>query len=213
MRPIKLDIDPANVVADGLADGNTSAGATVTLDGTLTSGGTFTSADGLGRQFVITDAGAHNQTTATYTFTGTDVDGRVKVASRAGPGSGASVELDEYFLTVTSVAIASPVAGSTVDIGTVDEVSGQTIPLNWRSENGANITVDVTGTLNFTVQETFVPIQDLDQIRLWVDITALASKTADTTSSSAAGATGVRLIYNSYTNTAETQIYLTQTDC
>ena len=53
----KFDIDPANVDPDGLADNNSSAGATVTLDGALTSGGTFTSADGLAHQLDIIDTG------------------------------------------------------------------------------------------------------------------------------------------------------------
>lgn len=207
---VTVDIDPANVNASGLASANSSAGATVTLDGALTSGGTFTGADGLGRQFVITDAGGHDQTTATYTFTGTDVNGNAKTASVAGPGISASIELNEYFLTVTSVTIANPTAGSTVTIGTVDEVESPWIPLNWRADTGAYISADVTGTLNFTVQETNVDIQN--QTPVWFDITALASKTANTASSAVIASTAIRIIFNSYTDTAESQVYITQSN-
>jgi len=53
MRPFTFDVDPADVDPDGLADGNSSAGATVTLDGLLTSGGSFTSADSLAHRLDI----------------------------------------------------------------------------------------------------------------------------------------------------------------
>jgi len=210
MRPITLDIDPSDADADGLADGNSSAGATVTLDGVLTSGGTFTSADGLAHRLNITDAGASDQTTATYTVTGTDKLGNTITEAITGPGSTLTVESTEYFYTVTSVAIASPVGGSTVDIGTVDEVKTQPIPINWRSEYGANVSVNVTGTLNFTVQETYVDIQR--QTPFWVDVTALTSKTADTTSSTTVAATAYQFILNSYSSGAEAQVYTTQPD-
>jgi hypothetical protein len=210
MRPITLDIDPDAADADGLGAANSSAGATYTLDGILTSGGTFTSADGLAHRLNITDAGADNQATATYTIVGTDALGNAQSEDVTGPGISATVETTGYFKTVTSVTIASPVAGSTADIGTVDEIEYQPIPINWRSDYGANISVNVTGTLNFTVQETFVSIQT--QTPFWVDITALTAKTADTTSSATVGATAYKFRLNSYSTGAEAQVYTTQAD-
>lgn len=210
MRPIFLDIDPDAADADGLGAANSSAGATYTLDGILTTGGVFTSADGLAHRLNITDAGAANQATATYTVTGTDRLGNAITEAITGPGISATVESTEYFYTVTSVTIASPVAGSTADMGTVDEIAYQAIPINWRSDYGANVSVNVTGTLNFTVQETYVQIQT--QTPFWVDVTALTSKTADTTSSTTVAATAYRFILNSYTTGAEAQVYTTQPD-
>jgi hypothetical protein len=205
-----INIDPADADADGLGAANSSAGATYTLDGVLTSSGTFTSADGLAHRISITDAGASNQTTATYTVTGTDVFGNTVSEAITGPASTATVESTEYFYTVTSVTIANPVGGSTADMGTVDEIAYQPIPLNWRSEYGANVSVNVTGTLNFTVQETYVDIQR--QTPFWVDVTALASKTVDATSSTTVAATAYRFILNSYSSGAEAQVYITQPD-
>lgn len=210
MRPVTLDVDPADADPDGIADGNSSAGATVTLDGVLTSGGTFTSADGLGRQIAITDAGGSNQTTATYTVTGTDVGDNALTEDVTGPGATLTVETTGYFKTVTSVTIASPVGGSTVDIGTVDEVEAARIPTNWRSGYGPYMTVDVTGTVNYTVRETNVKIQS--QAPVWFDISALASKTANAQGSATVGTTALSIIFNSYTNGAEVQLYLTQPD-
>jgi hypothetical protein len=210
MRPITIDIDPADVDADGLAAANSSAGTTVTLDGALASGGTFTSADGLGRKLAIQDAGAHNQTTATYTVTGTGISDSALTEPLAGPGISATVETTAYFKTVTSITIANPVAGSTVNIGTVDEVEAPTIPVNWRSGYAPYMSVGITGTLNYTVRETNVAIQT--QTPVWFNITSLASKTANAQGSATVGTTAVSLIFNSYTNGAEAQIYLTQPD-
>ena len=99
------------------------------------------------------------------------------------------------------------------DIGWVDEVSTPAIPLNWRSESAATINVDVTGTIDFTVQETFDDIQSLGiQNAQWLSITALATKTADTTSKSTVGATAIRLIVNSYSSGAELQMNVVQPD-
>lgn len=212
MRPIQIDIDPANVDADGLADGNSSAGATVTIDGALASGGTFTSSDGLGRQLVILDLGASDQTGATYTITGTDADGTAQVESLAGPGASASVETTQYFQTVTSIAIASPAAGSTVDIGTVDEAASKTIHLDFHNDKAATYSVDVTGTVNYSVQELYQDVESLvpQAEGLWFPLSALASKTTSLSSQGTENATAARLIINSYTDTAELQFLVTQ---
>jgi hypothetical protein len=143
MRPFTLDIDLASVDPDGLADGNssaitqivldgaltsgedpdglcaanTSAGASVVLDGDLTGGGVYTDTTGSPRHITILDAGGDNQATATYTLNGTDKDGRTLSESIAGPGSGLFVHTVNQFASVSSISIASPVAGSTVTIG------------------------------------------------------------------------------------------------
>ena len=209
-----IDIDPANVDPDGLADGNSSAGATVTLDGALTSGGTFTSADGLAHRLDIIDLGADDQTTATYTIAGTGSQGLAQTEAIAGPGVSATIETVSYFQTVTSIAIASPVAGSTVDIGTVDEIQTKVFPINNYNQIGATVSADVTGTIDYTVEETFDPMGDSTDPNAnatWFDITALADKTTDLVSAATVGATGLRVTLNSYTDTAEAQVRINQT--
>ncbi len=208
MQPLTFDIDPDAVAADGLGAANDSSVTTYVLDGSLTSGGSFTSADGLAHRLSITDAGADDQTTSTWTIIGTDQNNIALTESLTGPGSTLTVETVGYFKTVTSVTIASPVATSTADMGTVDEISGQTVPIDRRSGYGLNASIDVTGTLNFTVQETFVDIQN--QAPVWFDVTALTSKAAKATSSTTIGATAFRFKLNSYATGAEAQIYTTQ---
>ena len=209
----KYDVDPADADADGLAAANTSAGATVTLDGVLTSGGTFTSADGLAHQIEITDAGAHVQTTATYTVTGTNSNGNALVEAITGPGSGATIITTGYFLTVTSIAIASPVAGSTVNIGT-EATSGTFItpvyPLNWRCNTPATIAITGTvGTYVVDIQETFDDIYtDGVASATWFD--KHADENADMSGVLTLHATAVRLQADSYTSGAELQFHINQ---
>lgn len=205
MRPKEIDIDPANVSLTGFASNVT--GATFTL--TATSSG-----DGLAHQVSIRNDSATDHTGKTVTLVGTDPDGNALTEVVTGPNNAATVESSGYFLTLTSATPSATIGADTFDIGWVDEVATKTIPLNWRSESAATINVDVTGTINFTVQETFDKLYDSDwqpqQDAQWVDITALASKTADTTSKATVGATAIRLIVNSYTDTAEIQMNVIQ---
>jgi hypothetical protein len=59
------------------------------------------------------------------------------------------------------------------------------------------------------VQQTFANVL-AGEAAVWTDITALASKTADTTSTAAVGATAIRLLINSYSSGAELQMYTSQ---
>lgn len=218
MRPLKIDIDPADIDADGLADGNASTGATVTLDGALTSGGTFTSADGLGRQICIKDNSTVDQSGATFTITGTDADGRAQVEAVTGPGSGATVESTKYFKTVTSIAITSPASACTVDIGTVDEFATKTYVVPSRNETPHTVQLEVTGTISLdlqvTVQDPFVndpsPFDHDDQEDLaWIVDANHDNKTASQLNKLAfCGVRAFRIIANSYTNGAEIQAHI-----
>jgi hypothetical protein len=221
MRPFKIDVDPANAVSDGLADNNDSSGASLTLDGTLTSGGTFTSADGLGHRLSITDTATQVQTDSTFTITGTDADGKPQVEALAGPGSAATVESTKYFLTVTSVTIVGGDALDTVDMGTVDEVASPTQVLDFYANVPPTVHVDVTGTVNYDIQVSAKNIFDRDAAApftisdqedfAWVNDANFAAKTADLLDDlSAAGVTVMRVVTNSYTATAELQVYVTQ---
>lgn len=204
MRPYVFELTPAALIADGLASGNSSAGASVTLDGTLTSGGTFTSADGLAHKIIITDTSALDQSGATYTVTGTDSNGLAQTENIAGPTASGSVTTSSYFLTVTSITIASPVATSTVNIGTVDEVMTKWLPLNYRAHEAATHAVDISGTIDYTVQETIEEIHP--QLKAgtpenlsWFALDTLTAKTADLKELGELHTSACRFITNSYT--------------
>jgi len=203
----KIDIDLADVDADGIAESQSLVGAgSLTLDGVLVAGGLATL--DYARQISVTSAG--NDSGITFTVTGTDYNDKALAETITG-GNVAAVETTGYFKTVTDIA-GSGATASTVTAGTVDEASSQIVPLNGDySSTAAVLAVDVTGTINYTTQQTFDDLQGAvlsSQSAKWFDVDA--SKTADLISVSTIGATGVRLIVNSYSSGAELQLHVVQ---
>lgn len=214
MRRKELDLDIADADADGLADGNSSASTTVTLDGALTSGGTYTSADGMGKIIIITDAGADDQSTATYTLTGTNANDETITEDITGPGSGATVASTKFYKTVTSVTIASPVATSTVDIGTRGttlSARSKAIPLNHYNDDGVRVALDITGTCNIDVLITFDDVRGttdpMDKAN-WITDANLAGETADAHAQLPTGVTAMLIEFNTYSSGAEVQAHI-----
>jgi hypothetical protein len=203
MRPFVIDIDVADEDTDGFADDKTAA-AGVAIPLTVTA-----PTDGLAHKVVITPSGS---VTGNYTLTGTDSDGDAQTETLATDTTNAVTSV-KYYKTLTSVLAPSGIGAATVDIGWADEVASQTIMLDWRSSFQANLAVDVTDTLNFTVQEAWDNVwseESPQQTGNWLNITALASKTADTASQASYGAVAARLILNSYSTGAELQLYVNQ---
>lgn len=208
MRPTKLDIDPANLDADGLAAANDSSGATLALDAALTLGGTFTSADGLGRQVAITDTSTKNQAAATFTIIGTNANGEAITDDVVGPASGATVLSAKQFLTITSITIDTPVATSTVNVGTTQIIESKTIPVNWMENVGCTVAImGAIGTFQVDIEETFDDIlaNGVDSANFWEKQT---DKSADGAFGMTARATGVRVNFDSYTSGAEFQLHV-----
>lgn len=207
MRPKEFDVDPANANLTGFGSNVTGAAFTLTAND---------AGDGLAHQVSIKNDTANDHSGKTVTLVGTDADGHPLTEVVTGPGASATVESSGYFKTLASATPSATIGADTFDIGWVDEVSTQTIPLNWRAQIAAAINVDVTGTIDFTVQETFDDVQVVGQSAIqnvqWANITALAAKTADTASVASVGATAIRLIVNSYTDTAEIQMNVVQPD-
>lgn len=198
MRPNVIDIDVADESTTGFDTGLTGAGPfTLTVS---------TPTDGLAHQASLTSL--QNLSAITFTLTGTDPDGKAQTEDVTGPNA-TTVESTKYWKTLTTVTASSTLGANTLDVGWVDEVSSITYPIDWRSPYACNIHVDVTGTINFTVQETFADVLG-GTAAIWHNITALASKTADTTSTASIGATAIRIITNSYSSTAELQMYTSQ---
>lgn len=211
MRPQKFDIDPADQDGDGLADNNDSSGSSLTLDGALTSGGTFTSADGLGRRIVITDTATVDQSGATFTINGTNANGQAISEDVTGPGSGATVTSTKYFLSVTSIDITNGAGSGTVDVGTNGEVSSKVVPLDWRADQGATVAIQgSSGTFQADIQETFDDLQTTNGVDGINYNEVAADKTGDGSFTTSVHARGVRIHTDSYTNPAEFQFHVLQ---
>ena len=143
MRPNTIDIDVADANLTGFASNVT--GATFTITTTETS-------DGLAHQVSIRNDSATDHSGKTVTLVGTDANGAALTEVVTGPGTSATVESAGYFKTLTSATPSATIGADTFDIGWVDEVASHTYILDWPRGNGATISVDVTGTLDFTVQ-------------------------------------------------------------
>lgn len=199
MRPITIDLDPANESTTAFLSGSTGAGP-------WTPASPNTS-DGLAHQVSISSTSVAIAAIV-FTITGTDENGKAQTDTITGVNNG-TVESTKYFKSVTQISASATIGAATINAGTVDEIASQWIPLDWPRFVGATIAVDVTGTINFTVQETFTKVL-AGEAPVWQSISALAAKTSDTTSSSTIGATAIRIITASYSSGAELQAYIVQ---
>ena len=200
MRPNTLDIDVADASLTGFASNVTGAAFTLTANAAT---------DGLAHQVSIRNDSVTDHAGKTVTLVGTDPNGMALTEVVTGPGTSATVESTGYFLTLTSATPSATIGADTFDIGWVDEVASHTYPIDWRATNPCAIHVDVTGTVNYTVQETYVNVL-AGETPVWTDITAFSAKTADVAGTATVGATAIRTVVNSYSSGAELQVYTSQ---
>ena len=210
MRPKQIDLDPANANLIGFASNVTGAAFTITTTETT---------DGLAHQVSIKNDTATDHSGKTVTLVGTDADGRAQTEVVTGPGASATVESTKYFKSLTSATPSATIGADTFDIGWVDEVASQTIPLNWRNQTPPTIHVVVTGTINYDIEGTLqdiyndgaAPFTATDQEDFaWFKDANFTAKTATLLDDLALpGYRAIRVVINSYTDTAELQVFLT----
>lgn len=202
MRPIKVSYTPAAASLTGFLSNAT--GATWTLTATSAS-------DNMAHLVTIRNDSATDHDAKTAILTGTDADGKDQTETVSLPAGSATVTSTKYFLTLTSVVPSATIGSDTMDIGWSAVSISKTIPIEWRSNASAAMTADISGTINFDIQETYANIYDSYPSTLpWVDISALASKTADTSSTATLGSTAVRILINSITAGATISLYISQ---
>lgn len=197
-----VDVDP-DVIAE--AQAVASAGF-LSLDGALIVDGAF-SGD-YARKIAILSSG--DDSTINFTITGTDPDGKAITETLAGSdGAPGTVETDAYFLTVTTIYLDDAATGN-VSAGTADELSTNTIPLDRINHNAATVSVeDISGTVNYTVDETMSEIQSADIFEFY-EVGQLTSRTSAGYIDINNHASGVRLRINSYDSGANLKIVINQ---
>lgn len=209
MRPIKLGpLSPITALTTAFnAQTFTSTGAATAPTTTATS-------DSLAHQVTFTSPVQATLAGITFTIVGTDADGNVQTETGiTGPASASTVTSTKYFKTVATVQPSATMGGLVVAIGIAAPSLSQTIPIVFRSPSAAAMTVTVTGTINFTVQETVANVFSAYPATLpFTAITALSSKTAQTSGTATIGATGVQVLTNSVTNGATYTLYLSQSE-
>lgn len=205
MRPLVFDIDPANADPNGIADDlpTGSAWAFGTDAEWLATG----SGDSLAHRLIITTVGNEPGGNApVLTLVGADPDGIAQTEDITLPNA-TTIESTKYWLTVTSGTTQADTI-NTFDIGWVDEVMTKLLPLNYRAHEAATHAVDVTGTIDYTVQESLEEIHPqlnagTPENISWFAMEALTSKTADLKEQGELHSSATRLVVNSYTDTAE----------
>lgn len=208
MKIKELTVTLAAVDDNGISAAQQLVGAgNLLLNGALVVAGAATL--DYARQLGMFSSG--NISTVVFTITGTDANGNAITDTITGINN-STVETTKYFKTVTQIA-ADAAVGTDVIAGTVDEIATQAIPLNAYEAIAATVSVVVTGTINFTVQETFDNVLRLGSSSItWQNVTALATKTATTVSPISVHATATRTIVNSHSSGAALAITIIPTN-
>lgn len=179
MRSIVKTVGPlATADADGICQSQTPlAGGAMTINGALASGGVATL--DVPRRVLITATG--NESSRTFTLTGTSSNYSGTITETiAGPNATTAQSVLDYS-TVTVVSIDAASAGA-ITVGTNGVASSPPLPLDVHGLPQVSLQVNVTGTVNFTVQQSLdSPYStDIDDV-VWVNHpdSALAAATAD----------------------------------
>lgn len=200
----QITYTPANASLTGFASNVT--GATFTL--TATSSG-----DSLAHQISVRNDSATDHSAKTLALVGTDERGIAQTETMAAPGTSATVESTKYWLTLTSVTPSATIGADTFDIGWVDEFVTPNLAINWRGGN-AGLHIDITGTINYDLQQTFDDIQFKAAAFVWSvsDSVTQAGVTADLEVLYSAHPKAIRIKVNSYTDGATVLLSYTQRD-
>lgn len=168
-------------------------------------------ADGLAHLVTIRNDSATNHSAKTAVLTGTDADGKAQTETVNLPNNAATVTSTKYFKTLTTVVPSATIGADTMDIGWSAVAISPTYPLEYPSAFACNIYADISGTIDFTIQQSFANIQtDSTYLTSFSAIAALAAKTADTAGQTNIGATAVRVLINSVTAGATISMYTSQ---
>jgi hypothetical protein len=189
--PRALSFAPANASLTGFASNVTGAAWTLTANN---------SGDSLAHQVSIRNDSATDWSGITITLVGTDANGQPQTEIVTGPVGSATVESAGYFLTLTSATPSATINADTMDIGWVDEFASVWINVNYLAEDILSLVVDVGGTINFTINQTFDRFDIAGTTVRWRALAA--AQTADGIWQTTGGATAVQFIVNSYSSGA-----------
>jgi hypothetical protein len=151
MRPVAVTVGPlAAANASNICTSQTTAGAAaLTLNGTLVSGGVATLDKP--RRILVTNAG--NDSGISIIFTGTNGQAQLITETVAGT-SGSTAYTVQDFATVTKAVTTGATSASGVTIGTNAIASSWPVFLDHHALAPTSLQVVVTGTVNYTVQQT-----------------------------------------------------------
>lgn len=213
-----LDMDPIDVVTNGIAENQTTAGAAdLVLNGSLADLGSgvfniYTSlySTGIGGVRIAIDS-AGDVSSVIFTVYGTDQDGITRTEAITGVTTTA-VNSTTFWQTITRIA-ASAAVGSNVFVGPINQIVSPTLALNWRNDFAATFNASgVTGTLQYDIEETASELGAATDPSSLSWAVSQSNKTADLTGSLLNYSTAARIRWDSYSSGAEMQFYIRQND-
>ena len=209
MRRIEINMDLADVDDDGVFQNQTLGGAgNFTLNGAEVVSGEWVTPDLFAKQIGFASTG--NISAINFVVSGYQDKNRTIAISEtiAGPNNN-TVETTNYFYSIQNIS-ASGAVGTNTKAGAVDKAISQIIPIKRsysdRSERQIGLTFIVTGTIDYTVQQTNDDVQSLtDRTFNWLDSddTNVVSATASKNSNYIAIPQAMRVKINSYSSGAE----------
>lgn len=203
MRPVEFRYTPADDNLTGFASNVTGASWPLTAT---------TPGDGLAHQVTIRNDSATDHSAKTALLTGTDADGLPQTEIMSLPAGSATTTSTRAFRTLTSVVPSATIGADTMDIGWNDVCTGPTYPLNWRQANfQISLGVDVSGTINYTIQHCLEDIRKAAPSTLtWWPHATLVNRTVDMDGNYASPVTATRLRINSLTDGATIEFQIVQ---
>lgn len=208
MRRIEIDMDLADVDDDGIFQNQTLGGSgNFTLNGAGVVNGQWVTPDLFAKQIGFASTG--NISAVIFTVSGyEDKNKTIPITETiAGPNNN-TVETTNYFYSIQSIS-ASGAVGTNTKAGPVDEAVSQIIPIKRtnsdRNERQVGLTFIVTGTINYTVQQTSDDVQSLtDRTFNWLDSddSAVVGATTSKNSNYIALPQAMRVKINSYSSGA-----------
>lgn len=149
MRPVTVTVGPlATASANAICLSQTPAAGALTLNGALVTSGAAVMDQP--RRVLITATG--NESAKTFTITGTNWSGQAWGETITGPNATTAQSVLDY-ATVTSITI-SAAAANALTVGTSGVASSPWVRLDHWSQPETSIQATVTGTVNYTVQQT-----------------------------------------------------------
>lgn len=213
MKAIIINVDLATVDVDGIFENQTLGGAgDVSLDGAEVVAGEWITPDGFAKQIAIDSAG--DVSGVVFTVTGyTDQDKHNLITETITGVTTTAVESTNYFYSITSIAADGAVA-SNIFAGSVDEAVTKPLPISWRG-GVASVNLDITGTMDVTIENTFDELQNLDDLNFaWQDSPSINLVNATTSTNDAYEGlpSALRLKVNSYSAGAACNLTIRQRD-
>ena len=200
MRPIKIGplspITALTTAFNAQTFNSTGAATAVTTSATT---------DGLAHQVTLVAPVQATLAGITFTIVGTDADGKAKTETGlVGPASGATVTSTGYFKTISTIQPSATMGALVVSVGIAATSVSPTIVLESRSIVAAMHALVVSGTINYTLQETLEnPFVTNTDTLSWLSMSsAFSAKTATVTGQGVVGAQAVRVLTNTVTNGA-----------